>query len=148
MATRWLTVHDRLIETLKTLWWDVAVFEGRAVTGDAPTDYATVGYVPLEDSGGDFSHSPHSDGWGTRETGSVRGELVVQSGDADLRPLRVRAFGLVDQLEAEIRRDQTLGVLPAGSTTRLTVDVLPSQTTAGAAQRLTFSLEYETTTDD
>lgn len=150
MATKWLTVHDRLTQLLPTLpgWAGVEVFVGRAVTGDAPTDYVTVGYAQLEDSGGDFSHEPHSGGWGTNEVGSVRCELVCSSGDpTDMDTLRVRAFTLIDELEAEIRRDQTLGVLRPGSTSRLVVDVVPSQTTAGAQHRLAFTLEYLTVTD-
>lgn len=126
----------------------MTTFAGRAVTGDAPTDYVTVGYAQLEDSGGDFSHEPHSGGWGTNETGSVRCELVCQSGDpSDMTRLRNKAFGLIDELEAEIRRDQTLGVLRQGSTSRLVVDVIPVQDSTGAQQRLAFSLEYLTVTD-
>lgn len=150
MATQWLTVHDRLLTLLPTLqgWGGVTVFSGRAVTGDAPTAYVTVGYAQLEDSGGEFSHEPHSAGWGTNEAGSVRCELVCESGDpADIATLRTRAFDLIDALEVEIRRDQTLGVLRPGSTTRLVVDVVPVQDSTGAQQRLAFSVEYLTVTD-
>jgi hypothetical protein len=148
VATLWPTVHDRLVTLLPTLpgWYGVDVFDGPTVTGDAPTDYASVGYVQLEGSAGSYEFERHSDGWGTTELGAVRCEVVTAAGDTDIVGARARAFALIDALEASIRADQTLGVLPTASTCRLVVDVLPAQTTAGAVQRLAFTVEYTATT--
>lgn len=146
MATRWPAVRARLVELLPTLpgWADVSVYDGPTVTGEAPEEYATVGYVADEDAAGSFEHERAGDGFRVEERGFVRCELVVLTGSADLPTVRDRAFALIDALEQEIRRDRTLGVLSAEGTARLVVDVVPVQNSAGAAQRLVFSLDYFT----
>lgn len=145
MATQWPIVHARLTQILPTLtgWDGVEVFDGPAVTGDAPTSYVTVGYAQDEDSAGSFTkeRAPLIDGL-DEETGAVRCELVVWSGDADLGPVRAHAFDLIDALDAVVSADQTLGVLMPSSTARVVVDVLPVQNQSGVVQRLPFSVEY------
>lgn len=148
MASQWPVVHARLVALLPSLpgWSGVKVFDGPSVSGGAPTSFVTVGFAELEESAGTFSTERAGNGFQVIETGSVRCELVSYSGATGLAPVRAKAFALLDALEQEIRRDQTLGVLPPASTTSLVVDVLPAQSTAGAAQRLAFSVEYLTTT--
>lgn len=149
MATLWPTVHARLVTLLPTLtgWSGVEVYDGPPVTGDAPTVYATVGFVLYEDSAGSYSFEPHSEGWGTTEVGAIRGEIVASTGATDLPGVRAQAFALADAFEASIRADRTLGgTLPPVSSSRLVVDVLPAQTQAGATQRLPFTFEYTSTT--
>lgn len=149
MATQWPVVHARLVDLLSNLgspWSGVSVFDGPPVTARVPDAFCTVGFVSDEEAGGAFTHDRAGNGFQLEETGHVRCELVTQSGPTNLATVRARAFELIDALEAEIRRDQTLGVLPQGSTTNLAVDVLPVQTTNGAMQRLTFSLNYFTRT--
>lgn len=146
MATQWPVLAARLVEVLPTLpgWEQVAVFDGQPVTGDVPTSYCTVGYAGLEESAGSYETARAGNGFQIEESGSVRCELVVSAGDTDLTAVRTEAFALVDAIEAAIREDQRFGVLPPASTTDLVVDVVPFQSTAGAVQRLPFSVTYFT----
>jgi len=148
MAAQWPLIHARLVAVLPTLsGWPTQVYDGPPVTGDNPTRYATVGYVFGEDGGGSFSTDTDGNGFQIVETGSVRGEIVATTGAADLVTVRSQAFAMVDALEAYIRGDRTLGgVLSAQGTAVLQVDVLPTQTTQGATQRLPFTVEYTTVT--
>jgi hypothetical protein len=147
MATQWPVVHARLVALLPTLaGWPQFVYDGPPVTGDVPTSYATVGYVLNEVSAGSFSQTRSGDGFRVEETGGIRCELVTSTGDTDLATVRAQAFALMDVLEQAIRADQTLGVMAPASTAALTVDVVPSQSTAGAVQRLPFTLDYFTVT--
>lgn len=148
MASQWPVVHGRLVALLPTLpgWSGVPVYDGPPVTGDAPMRYVTVGFVNDEVSAGSFAHERAGNGFQVQETGNVRCELVTAIGTADLPEMRAAAFALLDALEVAIRADQTLGVLPAASTTSLEVDVIPTQSTSGAVQRLVFSVNYFTVT--
>ncbi len=148
MAAAWPLVKRRLVTLLPTLpgWAGVTVFSGPPVTADAPTAYCTVGYVEGEDFGGSYEQTRNgAGGWdgALEEIGTVRSEIVLWSGDpADLPALETRAFALVDAWEAEVSRDERLGVLAASSTSSLSVDVQPVQNQGGAAQRLAVTLTY------
>jgi hypothetical protein len=147
MATQWPVVHARLVALLPTLaGWPQFVYDGPPVTGDAPFAYATVGYALNRDGAGSFSQTRAGNGFQVEESGSVQCELVTLTGDADLASMRVQGFALIDVLDASLRADQTLGVLAPASTCSLSVDVIPEQSTAGAVQRLAFSIDYFTVT--
>lgn len=148
MAAQWPLVHARLVALLPTLsGWPSEVYDGPPVTGDNPARYATVGYVFGEDGGGSFTTDTAGNGFQIVESGSVRGEIVATTGAADLVTVRAQAFAMADALEASIRADRTLGgVLSAQGTAVLRVDVLPTQTTQGATQRLPFTVDYTTVT--
>jgi hypothetical protein len=148
MAAAWPLLKRRLVVLLPTLpgWSGVSVFSGQPVTGESPTEFCTVGYVEGEDFGGSYEQTRNGEGgWqgALEEAGTVRCELVLWSGDAnDQDVLEARAFALVDAWEAEVSRDETLGVLGPASTSSLAVDVQPVQNPNGAAQRLTVTLTY------
>jgi hypothetical protein len=147
VSAAWPLVKRRLVELLPTLdgWDGVEVYDGPPVTSDAPTDYVTVGYVLDEDFGGSYEQTRNGDGgWSGAldETGTLRSEIVCTSGDPDIADVEARAFALVDTWEAEVSRDETLGVLGASSTSSLAVDVQPINQTSGAVQRLTVTLTY------
>lgn len=142
MASQWPVVHARLLALLRASWPDVEVYDGPVVTGDVPNWFCTVGGAENEDSAGNFTQTKAGSGWQTEETGGVRCELVAFDGGVNLSVVRVEAFALLDVLEQAIRDDQTLGVLPKGSTTELTVDVVPRQNKAGSQQRLPFTVNY------
>lgn len=143
MATQWPIVHARLVQLLPTLsGWPTAVYDGPPVTGDNPPIYATVGYQFEQDEAGSFRHERAGNGFQVEETGDVRGELVCRTGDATTETVRAQAFALIDALEASLRADQTLGVLPPASTTNLSVTVAPDANQSGAVVRLRFAIDY------
>lgn len=141
--TAWPTVKNRLVALLPTLpgWSGVPVYNGPVVSGDAPTSFVTVGFVPGEDFGGSYEQDRGLGDIPT-ETGTIRSELVCSDGGTDLPAVEARAFALLDAWQSEVDRDPTLGVLRQGSTSSLAVNVQPSQTTGGAVQRLTVTLTY------
>jgi hypothetical protein len=136
-------VKARLVALLPTLsgWSGVPAYNGPVVTGDAPTEYATVGYVKDEDFGGSFEQD-RGLGDVPVENGTVRTEIVCWTGATDHPAVLARAFVLYDAWQAWVDGDPTLGVLKQGSTSSLSVDVLPAQTTGGAVQRLAVTLTY------
>lgn len=142
MATQWPVVHARLVSLLRLLWSDVSVYGEPPVTGDNPRIYCTVGSVAGEDDGGGYTTTKAGSGWQVEETGRVRCELTSVTGGADLASVRAVAFGRMDLLDEAIRDDQTLGVLPQGSTTELDVSVVSVQSNDGAVQRLQFVINY------
>jgi hypothetical protein len=112
------------------------------VTGEAPTEFFTVGFLPGEDNAGSYEQD-RGLGDVPVESGTVLAELVCSSGAAsDMPTVEARAFVLMDALQAAVDADPTLGVLRGGSSASLAVDVQPAQTTSGAVQRLTVTLSY------
>jgi hypothetical protein len=148
MAAAWPLLLDRLVVLLPTLpgWAGVIVYDGEPVTSEYPPEYVTVGFIPGEDFGGTYEQTRNGEtGWEgcLTESGTVRSEVVVWSGDSNQLPAhRARAFALVDAWEAEVSRDESLGVLGKPAISSLAVDVQPAQTTSGAAQRLVVTLTY------
>jgi hypothetical protein len=147
MPAAWPLLLDRLVVLLPTLpgWTGVVVYDGEPVTSEYPPEYVTVGFVPGEDFGGSFEQTRNAEtGWEgcLSESGTVRSEIVVWSGDSNqLAAHRARAFALVDAWEAEVSRDESLGVLGRPATSSLAVDVQPVQEN-GAAARLVVTLTY------
>lgn len=140
-------VVSRLVDLLPQLegWSEVTVYDGPPVTADNPDAYVTVGFVVGEDFAGSYEQTRNGDIQGLlEETGSVRSELVCLTGDVDLVSMRAQAFALVNTLEAEVSRDETLGVLSPATSSSLAVDVQPLQTTGGAEIRLVVTLSYVT----
>ena len=144
MSVAWLAAKNKLLALAPTLdgWDTVSVYDGPVVTGDAPTEWFSVGFVPDEDFGGSFEQTYMSGGL-VEESGTVRSELVCWTGDTDLPTVQARAFALFDALQAAVHADDSLGgVLTGGGSASLAVDVQPDQSTGGAAQRLTVTLSY------
>lgn len=139
----WPLVRDRLVAVLPTLpgWTGVTVQHGQQVTGSAPGDFVTVGYVPGEDFAGSYEQT-RPGAWNVEETGTVRSQVVSASGDTDIAAREARVFALADAWEAWLTANPTLGVLSASSTASLSVDVEPVQNSAGAAARLIVTVAY------
>ncbi len=148
MAAAWPLLLNRLVVLLPTLpgWSGVVVYDGEPAASEYPPEYVTVGFVPGEDFGGSYEQTRNGEGgWqgALEESGTIRSELVVWSGDSNQLPThRARAFALVDAWEAEVSRDERLGVLGPSSTSSLAVDVQSAQTGDGSAQRLIVTLSY------
>ena len=134
-------VIDRLVVLLPSLpGWFATTYDGEPVTADAPLDYVTVGFVDDEDFGGTLEPVP-GPGDLYEETGTVRSEIVCQTGDVDMPAVRARAFTLFNLWLAEVRRDGTLG-LPSVAASFLSGDLQPVQNTNGSAVRLAVTLTY------
>ncbi len=140
MNTVWGQFVDRLVALLPDVWPQVTVYDGPVSDKTFPRDYVTVGFVDGEDVAGSFEPTPQL-GHLEEEVGSVRSELVCQTGDDALTAMRVRAFGYVDQLKAAIAADRTLGASDV-VTVDLSADVLPVRNTEGAAVRIALTLTY------
>ncbi len=148
MAAQWPRVVTWLVATLPNLpgWSGVAVYDGPPTTGDNPVQYVTVGYVE-NDLAGTYSLTQDPGGFQWQETGEVRSQLVVNSGDSDLSGLRVTLFGLADALEANVRADRTLGgTLSLRSQVTFTGEVLSVTNQQGSAQAAVLTLRYFTVT--
>jgi hypothetical protein len=134
-------VLDRLVALLPTLpnWAGVVVYDGPPLTQDDPLDFVTVGYVDGEDFGGTFEPVPGlGDLW--EEAGTVRSEIVSQTGDDDIAGRRARAFALFNAWQAAVQADQTLGGVV--SSAGLSADLQPVQNVGGSAVRLAVTLTY------
>lgn len=141
MSAYWPVVQARLVALLPTLLGSgVTVFDGPSAGREKGTrQYVTVGYT-TEGTGGSYVQpdSPTS-GDIREEQGQVECELVDWSGDLDLPTKRTTVFGWANLLEAAVRADQTLGVLPKGSTMALAGEPLSGSTTF----RLVLTVSYD-----
>lgn len=149
MSSQWPLVAGWLAAKLPTLpgWGAVQVFDGLPSSGDNPSLYATVAYVPDGQGVGTFSKTRADDGFRWIEQGDVRNQLVSTGGDADIEPYSVDVFTLADALEAEIRSNRTLdGTLSTDSNVDLTVEVVEVQNSRGTAATLVLTLSYYTVT--
>ncbi len=147
MTLTWPKVPPALLALLPTVpgWNAVETYDGPPVTASAPPAYCTVGFVLEEASAGDWEQSVGIVDGLVDETGAVRCELVLTTGDVDLSQVRSRAITLMDALSSALLADQTLGgVLAHGCTVTLSGDFLPVQNTSGATVRVAFSIAYST----
>jgi hypothetical protein len=151
----WPVVKQRLVVLLPTLedWEGVVVYNGAAKEDRGVKQWITVGWSQYGPQGGSRgSGFGDSGSWSNveetisdarSEAGTVLCELVVWGGDESLAATyEARAFALVNSLDAAIRADETLGVLPYTSTTDLGAEVITAQDKAGAQQRLILSVNY------
>jgi len=143
MTTQWPVLRAGLVTLLPTLpgWSGVAVYDGQPLAGDQTTSYAAVGYVDGDPTAGSFTQTPDGSGFFDTESGEVRSELFVGTGDDDLPGVITTAFGLVDALKDYLRQDRTAGVLPKGSTTSLAADVQTGKD-SGVGVLLVLTVSY------
>ncbi len=147
MSLTWPKVPPALLVLLPSIpgWATVEVYDGPPVTASAPPAYCTVGFVLEEASAGDWEQNVGVVDGLLDETGAVRCELVLTTGDVDLASVRTRAISLMDALSSALIADQTLGgVLAHGCTVTLSGDFLPAQHPKGATIRVPFSVSYST----
>ncbi len=147
MTLAWPKIPPAILALLPTLpdWTGVEMYDGPPVTASAPPAYCTVGFVLEEASAGDWEQTVGIVDGLLDETGAVRCELVLTTGDVDLASVRTRAINLMDALSSALIADQTLGgVLAHGCTVTLSGDFLPVQNPSGATIRVAFSVSYST----
>lgn len=144
MAAWWPVVHGRLLELIPTLdaFTEATVlYDGPPANEKGAKQWAAVGSSSVDNSAGSYDQ-PDSPVDGMRdETGTVLCEFVEWSGDDDLPTQRAFVFALADDLEAAIRADQTLNVLPSTATCALSATVVPARA-AGTTQRLIVNVSY------
>ena len=144
MAVAWPSVRARLAAALPAVVGaSVTVYDGPVVTGDSPAAYVTIAYQPSTDdeAAGDYEQTQTGPGgYLSEESGTVLLEVAAVTGDSVIPS----AFTTADAIHSWVQADQRLGVLVAGSTSSLAVEVLQAQNTAGAVQRLLLTLSYFT----
>lgn len=139
MSAYWPIVQARLFTLLPTLLpADVVVFDGPSAGAEkGARKYVTVG-ATTEGAGGSYDQPDSTTDTLRTEAGTVVCEFVDWSGDVAIATKRDQVFAYANLLEASIRADQTLGVLPKASTTTLTGDLVLTATAA----RLVVTVVY------
>jgi len=142
-VSAWPAVVGALVAKMRALpaFADVEVYDGPPVTDDRPLAYATVGYVAGDTDAGTWARSRRND-FRVEEVGTVRCQLVAQTGDTDLPAVRAQLFALIDALDALLRADQRLGVLSADGTCEMAADVLSVMDQQGTAQAAVVTFTY------
>lgn len=139
MTAYWPTVQARLVQLLPTLLpAGVVIFDGPSAGGEkGARQYVTVGAT--SDGAGGSYEQPDSPISGVREErGEVACEFVDWSGDTNVATKRGEVFAWANLLEAAVRADQTLGVLPPASTVTLAGDLTMSATTTRLVVTVTY----------
>lgn len=139
MSAYWPLVQARLVALLPTLLpADVVVFDGPSAGAEKGAQrYVTIG-ATTEGAGGSYTQPDSPTDTLREEQGEVICEFVDWSGDKNGPTKRGEVFGFANALEAAVRADQTLGVLPTASTMTLSGDLVM---TANAA-RLAVTVSY------
>jgi hypothetical protein len=144
MAVAWPTVRARLAAQLPTILGpSVTVYDGPAVSGEAPPSYLTVADTPSTDdeTAGAFTQEVGPDGFVVVESGTILSELAAVSGAATVPDV----FASFDAIASWVQADMTLGgVLGPGSTCTVQAAVAQAQTSAGSVMRLILTFNYFT----
>lgn len=141
-SVAWNDVRVKLLTALPgVVGAGTKVYNGPVATGENPPAYLTIGHQPSkpDNGGGAFEQQNGPDGFAAIETGQVLAELSATSGNAEV-PDVWATFALI---AAWVQADMTLGgTLYAGSTCTVGAEVIVSQTSSGAVQRLLLSFNY------
>lgn len=143
MSAYWPVLQQRLFELIPTLVDDTwVVFDGPAGGQESGKHrYILVG-ASTDGEAGSYEQPDDTVDTMRQEQGVVLVEVNSWTGDRDAPSRRAECFEVADALEALIRADQRLGVLPVSSTTALSADV--STPTKGTSARLVLSVSYFT----
>jgi len=142
VSAYWPVLQQRLFALMPTLagaGW--VVFDGPAGGQESGKQkYILVG-ASTDGDGGSYDQPDDTVDTMRAETGTVIVEVNSWSGDTTVNATRrAECFGVANALEAAIRADQRLGVLPNSSTTALAGDITtPSN---GKSARLVLSVNY------
>ena len=129
----------RAREGLADLVANGAIFDGPPRT-DTPQRFISIGWGGADEDPAITAADADAGVEANREDYDILGLAYVWSGDQDLKPLRDDAFGLLDEIQAAITADITLG--GAVMRARLSASVLgqaPIQAGAAAAVRFTVT---------
>lgn len=140
----WPTLAARLYTVIEAL----PAADGFVMHDGPPTSdrgsalWVSVGYSSRDAAGGDFDTDPGPVTGMREEAGTVLCEFVSWSGDTPFADHRTSTFALFDALDAAVRADQTLGVLPPSSTVDLSATPVPSADSKGSTFRLIVAVKY------
>jgi hypothetical protein len=138
----WPVLQQRLVVLMPTVASGWTVFDGPAAGREKGVQkYILVG-ASTEGEGGSYGQPDDTIDTMRQEEGSVVVELNSWSGDVAAPTRLTECFAVANALEALIRTDQRLGVLPVGSTTALSAEIVTP--TKGTSARLVLSVEYFT----
>lgn len=143
MSAYWPVLQARLVALLPTLAGSTwTVFDGPAAGREKGVErYILVG-AATEGDGGFYGQPDDAVDTMRAEEGVVIVELNSWTGDVAAPTRRAECFTVANALEAAIRADQRLGVLPDSSTTALSAEIVTP--TKGTSARLVLSVEYTT----
>lgn len=144
MAAWWPVVQARLLELVPTFTGaaDFTVYDGPRTTDTDARKRISVGYSEADETGGSFEVADTAVTSLRQESGTVLCEVVSWSGDDELPTHRAAVLAVFDDLDAAVRLDQQLGVLPQGSTSSLSADLVPARDGKGTKQRLIVTVSY------
>lgn len=149
MAVQWPLIAARLLELFPTLpgWGAVSVHDGAAYDS-VKQIFCTVGHSDdgVATTAGTFDTVQSDDGFQYIETGQVACQLCFNKDNATPADARAALFPLLNQIDAAIRNDRTLGVLSPDSELRLNASVHSAQTIPGLGLTVLFSVDYVTST--
>jgi hypothetical protein len=144
MGSRVPEVIDRLVELgqADAELANVRVADGPEVTEDAVLDWLIVGWDG--DPNGDFQAAQSVGGWSDLGTGreeefQITVAAIAQSGDTDVRAVRVRAYEIAARVEAWLRASPSLGLASLEAAIGGT-QLLPDQTEKGARATLLLTV--------
>ena len=149
----WPVLRRRLVELLPTLpaFDGVQGYDGRPRQNVGVREWVSVGWSTFGPDGGtrgnglgdsgSFSPGEETVTGMESENGTVMCEIGVWGGDKNV-DYEARAFELVDAIDAAIRADKTLGVLPESSTTSVGAEVVAGWDSNGKSTRLILSVDY------
>jgi hypothetical protein len=137
----WPVLQQRLVELLPTLVDDDwLVFDGPAAGRESgKAKYILVG-ASTDGEGGSYDQPDDLVTTMRAEEGVVVVEVNSWTGDKAAPTRRAECFAVADALEAAIRTNQKLGVLPESSTTALSAEIVTP--TKGTSARLVLSVNY------
>jgi len=143
VSAYWPVLQQRLVALMPSLAPGWVVFDGPAGGRESGKQkYVLVG-ASTDGDGGSYDQPRDTIDTMRGEEGTVIVELNSWSGDTTVNSTRrAECFAVANALEAAIRADERLGVLPVTSTTALAGEITtPSN---GKSARLVLSVNYTT----
>lgn len=139
MTLYWPVLQARLVALAPTIAAGFTAFDGLPAGTSEKGAQKTISIGASKDDGpGEFELAQDPTDTFLEETGSVVLEVISWAGDTAVPARRSEVFAVVTALEAQIRTDPRIGVLPPASLT--TLSVIPVNLTN--AVRLIVSVSY------
>lgn len=130
-----------------SIWPDlagVAVRDGPQLADESVTELVTIGWTGQDDGESDIESEITVDALGNpdRELCTIRGEVSVLQGGADIAAVRTRAYALLSAAGSAIAADRTLSKLALRAQIT-SASLTQSQNSEGAEAFLLFTVECD-----